>query len=297
MKALLELGARSVLVIDSLEFGNRTSLDASSKNVQVVRHNLGHDNPALLDRLLHGYDLIFHLAAEKHNQSLNNPASLFDSNVSGTSSLLSAAVKNHVKKIVFSSSLYVYGRTNRPPYSETETPRPVTMYGISKLAGELLLRNTAEMHRFEYNILRYLFVYGPRQFSGTGYKSVITKNFSRILHNRPPVIMGNGRQVLDYVYIDDVVDATVRAMESPVTGQVFNVGSGKPVTIRQLTRLMLKVAGKKLRPTFHPADETKDTYRVGNIKKMKRILKCEPKIPLTLGLARTYDWMRQSKNA
>jgi nucleoside-diphosphate-sugar epimerase len=171
------------------------------------------------------------------------------------------------------------------------------MYGISKLAGELLLRNTAEIRRFEYNVLRYMFVYGPRQFSGTGYKSVITKNFSRILHNRPPVIMGDGHQALDYVYIDDVVDATVRAMESPVTGQVFNVGSGKPVTIRQLTRLMLKVAGKKLRPTFQPADETKDTYRVGNIKKMKHILKCEPKIPLTLGLARTYDWMRQSKNA
>ena len=296
VKALLEQEARSILVIDSLEFGDKRNLDGSRK-VKVVRHKLGHDSPATLNRLLRGYDLMFHLAAEKHNQSLNNPASLFDSNVTGTSLLLNAAVKSELQKIIFSSSLYVYGRSNRPPYYETEAPRPITMYGISKLAGERLLAYAAKKNGIEFNILRYLFVYGPRQFSGTGYKSVVVKNFSRILRNRPPVIVGDGRQALDYVYVDDVINATIQAMKSPVSGEIFNIGSGKPVSIRQLTQIMLRVAGKRLQPIFQPADETEGTYRVGNVQKMKRILKCEPNIPLAAGLERTYDWIRRAKNA
>src|ERR1044071_2888380 len=100
-----------------------------------------------------------------------------------------------------------------PPFSEKDPLRPATIYGISKLCGERLLDHQVQAGRMEGVVLRYFFVYGPRQFAGMGYKSVIMKNFERIIAGEPPVIFGDGKQTLDYVFVDDVVDATVRAME------------------------------------------------------------------------------------
>ena len=215
---------------------------------RCVRFTLGSDEPALLERHLEGIDQLFHLAAEKHNQSQHEPGAILRANVLGTHALFAAAARCGVKKTVFASSLYSYGRLAGPPCSETDLPHPTTVYGISKLCGERLLAQATAGQSMRGDSLRYFFVYGPRQFAGMGYPSVIVKNFERIRAGQPPVILGDGSQRLDYVYVDDVVEATLRCMESPGSGRVLNVGSGVGTSIEALTAAMLRVAGSSARP-------------------------------------------------
>ena len=228
VRRLLAEGARRVIALDSLRYGSEQNLAelAGGERLACVRFELGSDEPALLDRHLEGVDHLFHLAAEKHNQSKHDPDAVLRANVLGTHQLFAAAVRAGVKKTVFSSSLYSYGRLAGPPSRETDLPLPTTVYGISKLCGERLLAHHAGSGPMRGDSLRFFFVYGPRQFAGTGYKSVIVKNFERIRAGQPPVIFGDGSQRLDYVFVEDVVDAALRCMESPDSGRLLNVGIG-----------------------------------------------------------------------
>ena len=124
-----------VLAIDSLDYGRAENLDLSDPDVQLEQLRLPCRAGERLRHLLEGVDYVFHLAAEKHNQSINSPCRVLDANVMGTYELLSAAAGAGVKKIVFTSSLYVYGRMSAPPMSEDEVTAPQTVYGISSLAG------------------------------------------------------------------------------------------------------------------------------------------------------------------
>jgi UDP-glucose 4-epimerase len=295
VKRLLELKAKRIVVIDNLSYGSKKNLDEIKDKVTVIRHTLGSREDAALFDILKGIDYVFHLAALKHNQSNDLPACILSQNINGTFNLCEAAVKNKVKKIVFSSSVYAYGRTHRPALKESELPHPATIYGISKLAGEYLFSRFFREYNLHYIALRYFFVYGPGQLTGTGYKTVIVKNFQRIMHNQSPIISGDGRQALDYIYIDDVIDATVRAMESEYSAEVFNVGSSEPISINHLIDTMLKVSGKSLKKKYLPPDNTAGTYRVADISKIKSLLHFKPQVTLEEGLRKAYKWLRQQE--
>jgi UDP-glucose 4-epimerase len=290
--ALLARGARRVTIVDSMRFANQHHDELARDRVDVIRHTLGADPFDRLAPALAGVDLLFHLAAEKHNQSLATPEQLLASNVTGTYSLFDAAAKAGVRKIIFTSSLYAYGRVTGAPLVETELSPPWTLYGISKLTGEHLAGHARRQHGLHAVSLRYFFTYGTRQFPGTGYKSVIVSNFERLRRNEAPLILGDGEQALDYIYVDDVVEATIRAMELPIDGEVLNIGSGVPTTINALTRAMLDVAGSKAAPAHGPADWTQGTSRVGDTAKAQRLLGWRPTISLRDGLARTFDWVK-----
>jgi UDP-glucose 4-epimerase len=297
VRALLARGASRIVVLDSLRFGDPARLQELGSAVAVVRLDLGHDDPAALGAHLEGVDVLFHLAAEKHNASRAEPLSLLASNVAGTFSLLEAAARARVRKVVFSSSLYAYGRRHAPALQEDEVPRPDTVYGISKLAGEHLLRQAEHTHGLPWVALRYFFVYGPRQYPGLGYKSVIVRNFERLLAGQPAAVRGDGRQALDYVYVDDVVEATLLAMEAEVSGEVLNVGSGRPVEIRTLLESMTGLAHGPRTFFGEPADETAGTFRAAAIARIQERLGWRPRTGLEDGLARTLAWMRQGAPA
>ncbi|RJQ56210.1 MAG: NAD-dependent epimerase/dehydratase family protein [Nitrospiraceae bacterium] len=296
IRRLIDLHVGSITVIDSLKYGDKANIGKESENIIVIKYTIDNKNDDVLYEALHGIDYLFHLAAEKHNQSINNPTDVINSNINGTFRLYEAAARNRVRKVVYASSLYAYGRMSVPDMNESELPAPKTIYGISKLAGELFLAHYLQKNDLKYNVLRYFFTYGPKQFSGTGYKSVIVKNFERILRNENPIIFGDGKQVLDYIYIDDVISATIKAMESDCYGEVFNVGSSIPSSIDQVTDVMLRVSGKSLDKLYDPPDETKDTYRVADISKIKKILNIQPTVSLEEGLSKTYEWIQQRGN-
>jgi UDP-glucose 4-epimerase len=292
-RALLAGGARRVVVVDSLRYGDPANLGSAGDRVELVRHTLGHDDPAPLARALAGVDGLFHLAAEKHNQSIDSPIDVLRSNVEGSFTLFDLAARAGVGKIVFSSSLYAYGRMAGPPFSEDEVPHPTTVYGISKLTGEHLLAHVGKIHGVAWNVLRYLFVYGPRQFAGMGYKSVIVKNGERLLGGERPAIFGDGRQALDYVFVDDVVDATLRAMERDVSGETINIGSGRATSVEELIATLIAQSKKALTPLHEPADWTAGSVRVGDVDKARRLLDWSATTSLADGLGQTLAWMAE----
>jgi UDP-glucose 4-epimerase len=281
-----------VTIVDSMRFANQHHAELQRERVQVIRHTLGADPFDQLAPALDGVELLFHLAAEKHNQSLATPEQLLASNVTGTYALFDAAGKAGVKKLVFSSSLYAYGRVAGAPLVETELSPPWSLYGISKLTGEHLAGHARRQHGIAAVSLRYFFTYGTRQFPGTGYKSVIVSNFERLRRGEAPLVLGDGQQALDYIFVDDVVEATIRAMELPVDGEVINIGSGTPTSINALTKTMLEVAGSDAAPAYGPADWTAGSSRVADASKAHRLLGWRPTVSLRDGLARTYDWVK-----
>ncbi len=291
VRRLLAEGVRRVVVLDSLRYGSEQNLAGveAAGRIELVRFTLGRDEPSLLERHLDGVDHLFHLAAEKHNQSKHEPDAVLRANVLGTQALFAAAARSGVQKVIFASSLYSYGRLAGPPCSETDLPLPTTVYGISKLCGERLLAHATAGQAMRGDSLRFFFVFGPRQFAGMGYRSVIVKNFNRLRAGQPPVIFGDGSQRLDYVYVDDVVEAMLRCMESPGSDRVLNVGSGVGISIEALTAAMLRVAGSSASPQHEPPDWTAGSSRVANIDAIRTALGWQPRVTLEQGLRETWN--------
>jgi nucleoside-diphosphate-sugar epimerase len=235
---------------------------------------------------------LVHLAAEKHSDAHARPEEILVTNVLGTHSLFRAARDASVKRVVFASSLYAYGRMRGGPLTESETPAPVTVYGISKLAGEHLGAHFAAGGGPAFVALRYFFAYGPRQTPLHGRPSFIIRNLERLARAEAPIVRGNGAQVLDYVYVDDVVTATIRAMTSDVTGETLNVGSGMSLSVRDLVERMQRVAGTSFAPIEEPADATQGTSRVASTEKALDLLGWTPNVGIDEGLARTWEWIR-----
>jgi len=296
VRKLLDLGVKKVIVIDSLEYGIEENLPKDSR-VSLIKHNIGVDPIAALEKPIKKCAFFFHLAAQKHNQSLSNLHAVYQTNIVGAADLFELAGKCGIKKIIFSSSLYSYGRTSMPPMKENDCVNPNTIYGISKVAGEHILAYYANKYKYDYAALRFFFVYGPRQFPGMGYKSVIVKNFERLAQGKRPIIFGDGNQSLDYVYVDDVINALIKVAESQINREIFNVGSGKATSVSSLTALMKKIAGSTADIDYGPADKTQGTVRVSDIKKIKKVLQWRPTITLEDGLKKTFEWIKENKHA
>ncbi|MCA9630861.1 MAG: NAD-dependent epimerase/dehydratase family protein [Myxococcales bacterium] len=294
VRRLCDAGAERVTVVDSLRYGDVANLTGYSAGVELVQHTLGSDDIAELGSAVAGCDYLFHLAAEKHNQSKDEPTRVVRANIEGTLALYELAARAKVGRIVFSSSLYAYGRTSGGPLLESEVPLPRTVYGVSKLAGEHLLRYIEAQYGVPWVGLRYLFVYGPRQFAGMGYKSVILKSFERLLRGEAPIVFGDGEQALDYVFVDDVVEATLRAALVGGGGEVLNVASGVPTSVNDLLDLMIAISGRRVEKLRAPADWTAGTKRYGDPELAAERLGWRATTSLRDGLQRTWDWLREA---
>ena len=291
VERLITHEVKKIIILDNQKYGREYPNFA--ENDKIIIHKISFDKVGIekLVTICNGAEYLFHLAAEKYNQSRDNPLDILSTNVIGMTNLMEASLKVGVKKVVFSSSLYAYGRRNFPAMEEIENPNPNTMYGISKLAGEHILAYYNQ-HGFNYNALRYFFVYGPRQFSGLGYKSVIINNFQRMLSGKSPIIKGNGLQALDYSYVTDIIEGTISAMVLNVNSEVINLGSGKMITIKELTDKMKVIANFSDETIYAEPDDTHGTVRVCDNKKATKLLGYDPQIDLDKGLKLTYDWMK-----
>jgi UDP-glucose 4-epimerase len=286
---LLEEGAAEVVVLDSLRSGHAEAVESLGPRVRLVRQQLGIDTSDALARTLEGALGLFHFAAEKYHTT-GTTLDVLRTNVAGTCALFEAARAAGVPRVVFASSVYAYGRMAGPPMREDEAPQPRTAYGISKLLGERLLAALAPEGGGGV-ALRYFFVYGPRQHAGAGYRSVIVRNYERLLRGETPTVYGDGRQALDYVYVDDAVEAAVRAFTSGRPGAVYNVGSGTATAIDDLVDRMMRAAERRGGKEYLPPDETAGTTRVADVSRITRELGFRARVGLDEGLARTWQWM------
>ena len=291
VEALIRRGASRVTAIDNLRAGDWQRVPNDSR-VEKLTLDISELSSEELAQLLGGRDFVFHLAAEKHNQSRSTPERVLEVNVNAAFRLFQACAAARVRKVVFTSSLYALGRLTLPPMRESDLPEPRTVYGVSKLAGELLLSHFRVAENLRSSALRLFFVYGPRQLAGGGYKSVIVRNFERILRGERPVIFGDGEQALDYTHVDDVVRALLLALDGKGDGETIHIGSGSAVTVNALTGLMLDIARSSLRPKYEAADETAGWHRVADNRKAQQLLGWTPSIPMPEGLQTVYQWMK-----
>ena len=281
VERLVEMGVETV-VIDDLSMGRRENV--SNKARLVVGDILSQDD---ISKAMRGVDIVFHNAAKV---SIRNSFKDVDSdakiNIIGTLNVLKAMAKNKAKKIVYASSMAVYGK-NPLPIKEAGMLEPISPYGIGKLASEKYCMLMGRANNFDAVILRYFNTYGPRQ-TFTPYVGVITIFIKQLLENRSPVIFGDGKQTRDFIYVKDVAKANISAMLKDTGSYILNVGTGKGTTVRDLAGLLIKKINPDIKVKFgkpvagEPADSVADTKKADMILGFISKYKLEDKLEETI---------------
>lgn len=213
---------------------------------------------------------IFHMAVLPLNNCRDNPELAVTVNVMGSMNLFVQAAKAGVEKVVFSSASSVYGDTNAT-MDETHPLGAKSLYGATKISGEYLLAAVATEFKMKYIVLRYMNVFGPGQKAG-----LIGGTLNRLKQNIRPTIFGDGGQSFDFVHVADVAKANVLAMESDISGESFNVGSGEELSVLQVAKLLIEVSGKNIELEYKPAPANDMRRRVGSSAKLMKILGYKP---------------------
>jgi len=246
-----------VIILDDLSTGKRGNIEPiiANSDVQFIEGSI--TDLSLLNKLFQSVSYVFHLAAiPSVPRSVENPLTSHDVNITGTLNVLLAARDNKVKKVIYASSSAVYGDTPTLPKREDMPPNPQSPYAVTKLAGEYYCQVFYEVFDLPTICLRYFNVYGPRQDPGSQYAAVIPTFIDRLFKDEPPIIFGDGEQTRDFTFVKDAVEANILAAESDATG-VFNIGTGKRVSINELARLLTKLTDKDIKP-IHREPRTGD---------------------------------------
>jgi UDP-glucose 4-epimerase len=278
-RRLLELGCK-VTVIDDFSEGKRSNLPAKHPNLRVVKASIL-DN---ISKYIKGSDVIFHLAAlPRLQRSLDAPWKTHMVNVDGTLNLLLLAKKHNVKRFIFSSSSSVYGNKNRIPFKENMAPDPLVPYSLHKLVAEDYCKMFSDLWGLGTISLRYFNVYGSNMNPDSPYSNLLPKFIKQISIGKAPTIYGTGHHTRDFTYISDVVEANILAAKSNLSGEVFNIGFGRGISVNKVVKILGKLMGKSVKPTHGPARiEPRDT--LASCTKAQKMLGWKPKISFEEGL-------------
>lgn len=273
-----------VLVVDNLLSGSE---DNVNKGAEFLKKDICDED---LDSVLKKYspDFIFHLAAQIDvRKSLAKP--LWDEgiNIRGTLNLLEVATKVKIKKIIFSSTGgAIYGKAKLA--DEDLLPKPLSPYGVAKLTCEHYLRVYSQWKNVPFTALRYGNVYGPRQ-DPFGEAGVVAIFCNQLISGEIPVLYGYGSMIRDYIYVLDVVEANILSMNRG-DGCIFNIGTGKPTTVRELFSILKEISGKNTEPELAEARDGEISEIYLNCKKAIDELGWESKMNLKQGLQETFKW-------
>ncbi len=246
------------------------------------------DLPALLDGVTH----VFHLAAQAGvRRSWGREFAIYTAhNIDATQRLLEACVGRPIRKLVYASSSSVYGDEVPIPMREDQLPRPVSPYGVTKLAAEQLCHLYAVNHGVQATSLRYFTVYGPRQRPDMAFRRFLTAAIA----GEPLTVYGDGTQTRDFTFVADAVAATVAAAERGVPGRAYNIGGGSRVSVNDVLAIVERLAGRPLNLRREPAQkgDMRDTY--ADTALAKADLGFEPAVTLADGLEAEYRWLVES---
>ena len=278
-KRLLELGIK-VTVIDDFSEGKRKNLPVKTPNLKIIKASILDD----VGKYIKGADVIFHLAAlPRLQRSLDAPWQTHRVNVDGTLNLLLLAKKHKVKRFIFSSSSSVYGNKNRIPFKENMTPDPLVPYSLHKQVSEDYCKMFSELWCVGTISLRYFNVYGPMMNPDSPYANLLPKFIKLISQGKNPVINGTGRHTRDFTFISDVVEANILAAESNLSGEVFNIGFGRGISVNKVVKILGKLMGKKVTPRYGPP-KIEPRATLSSCSKAKKLLHWKPKVDFEEGL-------------
>ncbi|MGA2131042.1 MAG: SDR family oxidoreductase [Bryobacteraceae bacterium] len=292
VRALLREGAHEVVVLDNFLTGHEKNLDEVRDAITIVRADIrAYEEIA---PVLRGADVVFHEAAiPSVPRSIDDPAPSHEVNIDGTFNVLRAAAAGGVRRVVYAASSSAYGDTEVLPKVETMTPMPKSPYALQKLVGEYYARIFASTFGIETVSLRYFNVYGPRQDPSSQYSGVLSLFIKAAVEGRAPVIFGDGEQSRDFTFVEDVAELNLKAARAPgVSGKMYNGGNGGRITLNEAWRLVQKIEGVSIPPTFGPPrpgdvhDSQADTTAA------VRDLGHAPRFSFEEGLRLTIQWYK-----
>jgi UDP-glucose 4-epimerase len=293
---LLEEG-NFVRVLDNFSTGKRENLEGlrqqfNGNQFEILDGDLR--DAARLEEAVRGVEVIFHEAAfVSVPQSMQEPQTCFDVNITGTSRLLDTARSAGVRRVVLASSAAVYGDSVTLPLVEETLPQPLSPYAVSKRVKEMYAELFTGSFGLEVVALRYFNVYGPRQRPDSMYAAAVPIFARRLLDGKPVTVYGDGGQTRDLINVRDVVRANLIAAEhTSAAGKIFNVCTGIETRLLDLLDVMYELIPNVPPPQF-AAPRSGDIYRsVGSAQKARDILGFQAEVSLVDGLKETIDWMR-----
>jgi UDP-glucose 4-epimerase len=288
-----------IVIFDNFVRGRRENLEwaLASGPVRIVEGDLR--DRELLGKVMSGIDLVFHQAAIRITQCAQEPRLALEVLVDGTYNVLEAAVDAKVKRVVAASSASVYGQAGEFPTAESHHPYANrTIYGAAKTFNEGLLRSFNDMFALDYVALRYFNIYGPRMDVYGVYTEVLIRWMERIEAGEAPLIFGDGKQTMDFIYIADVARANILAAKSSVSDAVFNVASGVETSLAELASRLARVMGMDLGPEFGPERKVNAVgRRLADTTAAQAHLGFEASVSLDDGLRALVDWWRAERVA
>jgi UDP-glucose 4-epimerase len=294
---LIQEGNPEILILDNFTRGRRENIESAIARgrVRIIEGDI-RDRDLLKDAM-QGVDLLFHQAAIRITHCAEDPRLALEVLGVGTFNVLEAAVNAKVKRVVAASTASVYGLAEEFPTTEKHHPyNNRTLYGAAKVFNEGLLRSFNDMYGMDYVALRYFNVYGPRMDIYGAYTEVLIRWMERIAAGQPPIILGDGRQTMDFIFVEDIARANILAAKSKASDEVFNVASGTETSLNDLAFALLRVMNSNLKPEYGPARKVNAvSRRLAETTNARDKIGFEAKINLEEGLRRLVAWWQSSK--
>jgi len=291
-EALVRAG-QHVRILDNLSTGNLANIEDFRERVEFVEGDLC-DAP-LVRRLTEGVDCIFHQAAlASVPRSVEAPLDTNAACVTGTVTVLDAARRSGVRRVVYAASSAAYGDQPTCSKRENDSPAPISPYGAAKLAAEYYCQAFTATYGLQTVCLRYFNVYGPRQDPASPYSAVIPLFLTAILRGQQPVIYGDGRQSRDFTFVSNVVHANLLAAEAAgASGRTINIANGRTTDLLTLLDVLNRLLGTHVAPQFLPARPGDVRESLADITVARRVLGYEPQVDFEAGLSRSIDYYRR----
>lgn len=284
----------SVRVLDNFSTGLAPNIAAVRDRIMVSEEDIR--DMEKIRPCFEGVDYVIHLAAlASIPRSIADPITSNAVNIGGTLNVLVAARDAHVKRVVFAASSAAYGDNPILPRVETHEPRPLSPYALMKLTGEYYCKVFTNIYGLETVALRYFNIFGPRQNPNSPYTGVLSLFNAAYIRGTTPVIYGDGGQSRDFTFVENVVDATLRACTAPgASGSVFNVGVGEQHTLNEIITLLNKIFGREVKPRYEAARAGDVRESLADISRARAVLGYKPIVSFEEGLRLTVEWYRSA---
>lgn len=288
-----------IVILDNLERGTLGNVEGALRDprVELVKGDIR--DIATVNRVTDGMDAVIHMATLRITACAEQPRAALETMCDGSYNVLEAAQAKGVKKFVTASSASIYGLADVFPTKEDHHPyNNRTWYGASKIMLEGLLRSFNDMYGLPYVALRYFNVYGPRMDIYGKYTEVLIRWMERIEAGQPPLIFGDGKQTMDFVYIDDVARSNILALQSDKSDNVYNVASGTETSLNDLAYALLRVMGSNMKPEYGPERKVNPvSRRLADTTAAERDLGFKAEVDLDEGLSRLVNWWQQKRKS
>jgi UDP-glucose 4-epimerase len=297
VEKLVENGVE-VVVLDDLFLGSEDNLESVRYDVEFIEGSVLEKDK--VEEAVQGCDVVFHQAARSSSpMHKEDPAKGARVNIEGFINVAEASIEEEVEKIVYASTSSMYGSVE-PPHTEDMDLEPTNLYTASKLSREVYARCYSYTGKIQTTGLRYFSVFGPHEKAKGKYANVVTQFLWKMMDDEKPVIWGDGTQERDFIYVEDVAEANIRAAkrkDERLDGEVINIGNGDPVTFNEVVDRLNQVLGKNIDPEKieNPREKYVHEHEADNTR-AKELLDWTPRFSFEEGLEKTVEYYREQEN-